>query len=170
MRAIITALSILTGILLLGACTDDGRSQPGLIGGCAADTFPLHVSADISCEGPASPVRISILSVERLEDGDYDAAAAGLIAVLDSLGARICGLPRLVVITEGPCWPRCRIDIRMEKGAERFFPEVRSRLESGTLAGSHPSEERPADYGLFFVQAGVGSTDLWTLWYDRPRR
>jgi hypothetical protein len=170
MRVIIPALSILAGMLLLGACADDGRSQPGRIGGCTADTFPLDISMDVSCDDPVSPVRISILSVERLQDGDYNAAAAGLISVLDSLGARICGRPQLVVIKEGPCWPRCRIDIRLEKGAERLFPEIRSELENGTLAGSRPSQERPEGYGLFFVQTGVGSTDHWTLWYGRPLR
>jgi len=170
MRAIIPALSILTGMLLLGACADDSRSQQRRIGGCSADTFSLDISMDISHEDAASPARISILSVERLQDADYAAAAAGLLSVLDSIGVRVCARPCLVIIREGPCWPRCRIDMRLEKGAERFFPEIRSALKNGTLAGSDPSEERPDGYGVFFVQAVIGSTDQWTLWYGRKRR
>ncbi len=170
MRAIIPVFSILTCMLLIGACSGDGRSQSKRVGGCSADTLSLEIDVDPSCDDPVSPVRISILSVERASDETYLAAASGLAALLDSMGVSICGMPRLVVISEGPCWPRHRIDFRLEKGSEKSFPEIRSALSDGTLAGSRPSEERPEGYGCFFIQAGVGSTDRWTLWYGCPRR
>ena len=165
MRTVIPALLILTGTLLLGACKGDGRSQPGQVGGCSADTASLDISVEISCDGAASPARISILSVERAEDKTYLAALSELVVILDEIGIGICGIPRLISITEGPCWPRHRIDIRLEEGSEKFFPEIRSALADGMLAGSRPSEERPEGYGLFFVQAAFGSSDRWTLWY-----
>ena len=170
MRAIIPLFSVLAFVLILGACTGDGHSQQKQVGGCSADTFSLEIDIDPSCDGPLSPVRISILSVERASDGTYRSAASGLVALLDSMGVAICSVSQLVIINKGPCWPRHRIDFRLEKGSEKSFPEIRSALSGGTLAGSSPSEERPGNYGRFFVQAGVGSTDRWTLWYDGPPR
>ncbi len=169
MRTVIPVLFILSGMLLPGACTSDGRSQPKQIGGCACDTIPMDIAVTISCADASSPVRISILSVERATDGIYRDAASGLVSLLDSLGVGICGVPQFVVIREGPCWPRHRIDIRLEKGSEKRFPLIRSALAGGVLAGLRPSENRPEGYGTFFVQAGVGSTDRWILWYDRSR-
>lgn len=168
MRAVITALSLLSGMLLLGACTGESRSQSRRVGGCEADTISMDIGAVISRCDISSPVRISILSVEHAGDETYRKAAAGLVTLLDSLGVGICGVPRLVIIREGPCWPRHRIDFRLEKGSDKLFQEIRSALAGGMLAGSRPSKVRPENYGLFFVQAGVGSTDRWTLWYGRP--
>jgi len=171
MRAIMPVFSILmTFMLLLCTCTGDGRSEQKLAGGCSADTISLEIDVDTSCDAPLSPVRISILSVQRASDETYRNAASGLVALLDETGVGICGVPHLVVISEGPCWPRHRIDFRLEKGSEKSFPEIRSALSGSSLAGLHPSEDRPESYGRFFIQAGVGSTDHWTLWYDGPRR
>ena len=170
MRVVIPVFSILACMLLLAACTGTGRSQTKMVGGCSADTISLEIDIDLSCGGALSPVRISILSVERARDETYRDAASGLVELLGEMGVGICGVPHLVVISEGPCWPRHRIDFRLEKGSETSFPEIRSALSGGTLAGSRPSEERPDSYGRFFIQAGVGSTDHWTLWYDGPRR
>ena len=156
--------------MLLGACAGNSRSQSTRVGGCSADTFSLEIDVDLSCGDALSPVRISILSVKRERDETYRSAASGLVALLNSMGVGICSVPQLVVISEGPCWPRHRIDFRLEKGSEKSFPEIRSALSGGTLAGLRPSEERPEGYGRFFIQAGVGSTDRWTLWYDGPRR
>jgi hypothetical protein len=169
MRTVIPVFFILACMLLLGACTGNGHSQQKQVGGCSADTLPLEIDVDPSCDGGLSPVRISILSVQQAKDETYRDAASGLVALLDSLGVGICGVPRLVVISDGPCWPRHRIDFRLEKDSEKSFPAIRSALEGGILAGLSPSEERPESYGLFFIQAGVGSTDQWTLWYDGPR-
>lgn len=169
MRTVISVLSILSGILLLGACAGDGRSQSKQIGGCVCDTIPMDIAVIISCDDSSSPVRISILSVERAPDETYRDAVSGLVSLLDSLGVGICGVPQFVVIREGPCWPRHRIDIRLEKGSEKRFPLIRSALAGGALAGLRPSENRPEGYGTFFVQAVVGSTDRWILWYDRSR-
>ena len=169
MRTVITVLLLLSGMLLLGACTGESRSQSRRVGGCAADTIPMDIDAVISCSDISSPVRISILSVEHAGDETYRKAAAGLVTLLDSLGVGICDVPRLVIIREGPCWPRHRIDISLEKGSDKTFPKIKSALAGGMLAGSRPSEDRPGSYGLFFVQAGVGSTDRWTLWYGRQR-
>ena len=169
MRVVIPVLSLLFGVFFLGACTGEGRSQSKSIGGCVSDTIPMDIAVTISCDDAPSPVRISILSVERAQDGTYMGAASGLVSLLDSLGVGICDVPQLVVIREGPCWPRHRIDISLEKGSEKSFPEIRSALAGGTLAGLRPSENRPEGYGVFFVQAGVGSTDRWILWYDRSR-
>lgn len=168
MRNIIPVLFILTGILFLDACAGEGRSRTRRIGGCSADTISLDIDVGPSCGDVSSPARLSILSVERANDETYRDAAAGLVALLDEMGIGICNVPRLVVISEGPCWPRHRIDIRLENGSEDSFPAIRSALSAGTLAGSRSSEKRPDDYGLFFVQAGFGSTDRWTLWYGRP--
>ena len=168
MRATVIIAALLSGLFLTGACTGNGRSESRRIGGCAADTIPLDMTFVSSCDETSSPVRISILSVERAPDKTYGEAAAGLALLLDSLGVGICGVPQLVVIREGPCWPRHRIDIRLEKGSEKKFPEIRSALTGGTLAGLRPSENRPEGYGMFFIQAGVGSTDRWTLWYAPP--
>jgi hypothetical protein len=168
MRTIISVFSILACMLLLGGCTGDGHSQQKQVGGCSADTLSLEIDVHPSCKDGLSPVRISILSVQRATDETYRNAASGLVALLDSMGVGICEVPRLVVISEGPCWPRHRIDFRLEKGSEKSFPEIRSALAGGMLAGSSPSEDRPERYGRFFIQAGVGSTDHWTLWYDGP--
>jgi len=170
MRTVIPIISILFCTLCLCACVGDSRSQPKKpIGGCSADTISLGIDIEPACGDPLSPVRISILSVENAGEETYRAAATELVRLLDTLGVDICAVPRLVVIRDGPCWPRYRIDLRLEKGAEKVFPEIRSALESGTLAGESPSEERPEGYGLFFIQAGVGSTDRWTIWYGQPR-
>ncbi len=169
MRVTVTIAALLSGLFLTGACTGDGRSESRRVGGCAADTIPLDVTVAPSCDETSSHVRISILSVERAPDETYGEAAAGLVSLLDSLEVGICGVPQLVVIREGPCWPRHRIDIRLEKGSEKRFPEIRSDLTEGSLAGLRPSEKRPEGYGTFFVQAVVGSIDRWTLWYAPPR-
>lgn len=169
MRIALTIAVLLSGLFLTGACTGNGRSESRRVGGCTADTIPLDMTFISSCDGNSSHVRISILSVERAPVELYREAAAGLISILDSHGVGICGVPHLVVILEGPCWPRHRIDIRLEKGSEKIFPEIRSALAGGALARLRPSEERPEGYGIFFVQAAVGSTDRWTLWYAPPR-
>ena len=170
MRAVTPALFILTGMLFLGACGGESRSQQKQVGGCSSDTISLDIDVELSCVDPLSPVRISLLSVKRATDETYLEAASGLVALLGDMGIGICSTPQLIVITGGPCWPRYRIDIRLEKGSEKKFPEIRSMLSRGTLAGFRCSEERPESYGRFFIQAGVGSTDHWTLWYDGPRR
>ncbi len=170
MRTVIPVISIIFCALFLCACTGDSRSQSKKpVGGCSADTIPIGTDIKPACEDAMSPVRVSILSVENAGEETYRAAATELVRLLDTMGVNICSAPRLVIITDGPCWPRYRIDLRLEKGAEKVFPEIRSALESGTLAGESPSEVRPDGYGLFFIQAGVGSTDRWTLWYGRPR-
>lgn len=170
MRTVIPVLCILSATLLSSACTGESRSDPKRVGGCVTDTISLDISIDASCEDSSSPVRISILSVEDAGKETYRKAAAELAGLLETLGVDICAVPKLAVIREGPCWPRYRIDIRLEKGSESRLEEIRSALAGGMLAGSHPSEERPEGYGLFFIQAGVGSTDRWTLWYGRPQR
>ena len=161
---------MISWVLLLGACTGDSRSDPRRVGGCVTDTISLDTDFDVSCDGISSPVRLSILSVEDAGADTYREAASALAGLLDTLGVGICAAPRLVVIREGPCWPRYRVDFRLEKGSESRLEEIRSALAGGMLAGSSPSEERPEGYGLFFIQAGVGSTDRWTLWYRRPQR
>ena len=170
MRAVIPVLFILAGMLFPVACTGDGPPQSRQVGGCSADTISLDIDVDTSCGSALSPVRLSLLSVERVEDETCRDAVSGLVALLDEMGIGICSVPRLIVISEGPCWPRHRIDIRLEKGSEDRFQEIKSALSGGTLAGFRPSEQRPDGYGLFFVQAGFGSTDRWTLWYGRPPR
>ena len=169
MRAAVTIAALLSGLFLTGACTGEGHSESKSIGGCTADTIPLDMTFISSCDETSSHERISILSLERAPFEVYREAAAGLVSILDSLGVGICGVPQLVVIREGPCWPRHRIDIRLEKGSEKKFPGIRSDLTGGSLAGLCPSEKRPEGYGIFFVQAVVGSTDRWTLWYAPPR-
>jgi hypothetical protein len=182
--AIVTA-TFLSCLLFTGACTDDGQKdsngngrsmsagggepESGRIGGCSADTIPLDMSVVPSCDETSSHVRISILSVERAPDGIYVAAAEGLASLLDSIGAGICGVPRLVVIREGPCWPRHRIDFRLESESEKSLARIREALAEGMLAGLRPSQDRPEGYGTFFVQACVGSSDRWTLWYPCDR-
>ena len=170
MRTAIPVISILFCTLCLCACAGDSRSQSKKpVGGCSADTISLGIDIEPACDDPLSPARISILSVDDAGEETFSEAASDLIRLLDTLGVDICASPRLVVIREGPCWPRHRIDIRLEKGSEKSFPEIRSVMMSGMIAGSEPSEERPEGYGLFFIQAGVGSTDRWTIWYGRPR-
>ncbi len=170
MRVVITALLILSAAAVLGACGGQERSTSRKrTGGCKADTFPLESCATVSCDDSSSPVRISILSVERADDSVYREAAASLAAVLDTLGVRLCAPPNLVVISEGPCWPRYRIDFRVDREAGKDLGRIRSLLEAGTLAGLKPAAERPPGYGLFFVQAAVGSSDRWTLWYGSRR-
>ena len=171
MRTVIPVISILFCALCLCACTSDSRSQSKKpVGGCSADTISLGTDIEPACEVAISPVRISILSVENAGEETYRTAVTELVDLLDTLDIDICAPPRLVTITDGPCWPRYRIDLRLEKGAEKIFPKIRSALKTGTLAGESPSEARPDGYGLFFIQAGVGSTDRWTLWYGRPRQ
>lgn len=170
MRAVIPVLCILSATLLSGSCTGDSRSEPKRVGGCIADTISLDTDFDVSCDEISSPVRISILSVEDAGADTYRKAAAGLAGLLCTLEIDICAAPQLVVIQKGPCWPRYRVDFRLGKGSESRLEEIRSVLSDGMLAGSSPSEERPDGYGLFFVQAGVGSTDRWTIWYARPQR
>ncbi len=160
---------LLSGILFAGSCTGDGHSESRRVGGCSADTIPLEMNIVSSCDETSSHIRISILSVERVPVEMYREAAAGLASVLDSLGVGICGVPQLIVIREGPCWPRHRIDFRLEKESEKIIPGIRSALAGSMLGGLRPSEKRPEGYGVFFVQATVGSTDRWTLWYPAAR-
>jgi hypothetical protein len=164
---------ILSLLIAAAACRGDGRSQsggqdrPGPVGGCASDTIPLDLGITAAGGGGVSPDRVSILSVERAGDETYLEAAGALAAVLDSLGIEIVNTPVLTVVREGPCWPRCRIDFRVEKGASKRFPEVKAMLEGSEIGGMVPALERPDGYGVFFVQAASGSTDRWTLWYAR---
>lgn len=170
----IRRLSILlpASIIILAACTSeaqDKKSQPEkTVGGCACDTLPLGIEGRASCEGAAFPVRVSILSVEDAGIETYRSAAEGLLSLLDSLQVPCCGGADLAVMSRGPCWPRYRVDIRMAGGSESALPAIRSALEGRRLAGLSPSGDRPDDYGLFFVQAGFGSSDVWTLWYTAP--
>ena len=110
---------LLSGILFAGSCTGDGHSESSRVGGCSADTIPLEMNIVSSCDETSSHIRISILSVERAPAEMYREAAAGLASVLDSLGIGICGVPQLIVIRKGPCWPRYRIDFRLEKKSEK---------------------------------------------------
>jgi hypothetical protein len=170
MRTLIPVSFIIAAALCLVACAGDGRSQQKRVGGCSSDTVSLDIEVEISCPDPVSPVRVSILSVEDAGMETYRQAAEDLVGIIGGSGAGICSLPRLVIITEGPCWPRYRVDIILEKGSEEKLPAIRSALSGTALAGFRPSEERPEDYGKFFVQAAYGSTDRWTLWYPGPSR
>jgi hypothetical protein len=167
MRNFMIPLAIAAIAFASASCGDEGSSQTKKVGGCSSDTLALGMSVELAGCEELSAVRLSILSVEPAGEDTYREAASGLIAMLSGMGVGICEEPRLIVITDGPCWPAHRIDLRLEKGSEKRLPEIKSALEKGSLAGSRPVEKRPDDYGVFFVQAGVGSTDRWTLWYGR---
>jgi len=170
MRRRILQLIVIPAVILAGGCSQESSSETKRVGGCSSDTVSLDMDIELAdCGGP-TPVRLSILSVGPADGETYREAASGLAALLTRMGVGICSRPQLVIITDGPCWPSHRIDFRLEKGSEKRFGEIRSALEGGSLAGARPVGERPDDFGLFFVQAGIGSTDRWTLWYGRRPR
>jgi hypothetical protein len=39
-------------------------------------------------------------------------------------------------------------------------------LLKSPLGGLNPGEKRPEGYGILFIQAAAGSSDLWTVWYE----
>ena len=150
-----------------GRSQSGGKDRPKPVGGCAIDTVPLGLRAGSGCGGKATPDRISILSVERAPDGTYEEAAGVLFSVLDSLGIDVCNDPVLAIVREGPCWPRFRVDLRLEKGSSKQFDRIRTVLEDSAICGIIPHGERLEGYGTFFIQAASGSSDRWTLWYAR---
>jgi hypothetical protein len=170
MRCALPALALLLCAALLVSCTGEASDQekPGAkkVGGCLSDTIMLGIPDRPDCPGGASHVRISILSVEQDGEDFYRTAAAGLLSLLDSLEVAACGRICLTVNRSGPCWPRYRVEIRLDKDSAKRLPDVRGALAEFPLVGLLPSTERPSNYGDFFVQAAVGSSDSWTLWYS----
>jgi hypothetical protein len=169
MRCLFSIPVIALCAFLAGACSGDAskgkKAKPGSMGGCAYDTISLGIEDRAGCSGGGSHIRISILSVDRVGDDIYSGAAAEVLSIIDSLGVKVCGKINLAVLSEGPCWPRHRIDIRLERGAERMLPEIRSILSGRSIAGFAPAAKRPDEYGSFFIQAAVGSSDRWTVWF-----
>lgn len=161
---------MIPALILAAGCSQESSSGTKRVGGCSSDTVSLDMDIELAeCAGP-TPVRLSILSVEPAGTETYRDAAAGLASLLARMGIGVCSRPQLVIVTDGPCWPSHRIDFRLERGSEERFEEIKAALEGGTLAGARPVEKRPDDFGRFFVQAGFGSTDRWTLWYGRRPR
>ena len=159
----------LISALALTCCSGASSDQSGdenkqRVGGCRIDTIPLGLSLEkTGAEAPCD--RLTLKAVDDPGRETLKRAALELTALLDSMKVQILGRSELIRVMEGPCWPQFRIVIEVDLVSEEKSGKVREAMLSGRLAGISPSRERGEDYGDFFVTAGRGSSDWWTLWY-----
>lgn len=172
MHPLKTLASAAAMLILISACgggASSERQKERKVGGCEIDTVSLGLSGGDREAAGKSDVRVSILSVRRAPEATWIEAHHAVSGLVDSLGGKVVWSGELTIVREGPCWPRCRIDMLVTGLGDGAAP-LREALLETPIGGASPSVERPEGYGLLFVQAGRGSSDIWTVWYSNDRR
>ncbi len=169
--AFIKMTALLTLALAVTCCGGASSNQSGQrserkVGGCEVDTVSLGLYMKRAETGKV-PDRISVRSTRDIGHEKMREAALELTEALDSLGVRIVGRSELLQIVKGPCWPEFSISIEVDLVSRDNSERIRDALAASRIAGLLPSPDRGGDYGEFFVTAGRGSSDWWTLWYRK---
>ncbi len=163
-------LKILSAIFLLlvtgTACGGQSHMQKHdrKVGGCAVDTIPLGLGTQKTDPGRV----VEHLVIKAVHDAGHETfvrAAGDLALVLKSAGVTVYDRSELIHVTEGACWPPWRITFDVDLGGPERSEATRKLLLGSTIAGLEAAEKRPDDYGRFFISAGKGSSDLWTVWF-----
>lgn len=161
------AFPILFLLMTTAACGGQTQMQKHdmKVGGCVIDTIPLGLDMPKSDPGRI-PERITIKAVHDAGRETFVRAARELAEILRASGVAVFGRSELIHVTEGACWPPWMITFEVDlQGAEKV-EAARKAVLGSSIAGLQASETRPGDYGRFFVSAGKGSSDLWTVWFD----
>ncbi|HSG28070.1 MAG TPA: hypothetical protein VLA34_06285 [Candidatus Krumholzibacterium sp.] len=143
-----------------------GQRSEKKVGGCEVDTVSLGLYLKREA-AVRVPDRISVRSTRDIGHEKMREAALELTEALDSLGVKVVGRSELLHILEGPCWPEFSISIEVDLVSRDNSERIRDALAAARIAGLLPSLDRGEDYGDFFVTAGRGSSDWWTLWYRK---
>lgn len=166
-KTLLTAALLAATLISCGSSVKSDRNRTR-VGGCLVDT----IDAGLKLAGKEVPKGAARLSIKSTKDAGMEVfvkAAEELSAILDSLGVTVFRRSDLVHVRSGPCWPAYRITIEIDVLEERSTERIRSSLLSHNIAGMKSSTERPEGYGTFFITAGKGSSDWWTVWYHGDR-
>jgi hypothetical protein len=170
MRTIACALFVLAFAAAVSNCTKGKSSQNSprteKVGGCEIETIVIGTGIAGSDEAPSDAAWIRASSVEFIGNELYAKAAADLKKALGARGVKIYGCTELTHVKEGPCWPPYSIEYRIALTQEAGG-RLRTFLQQNALANCRPLAERPEGYATFFVSCGSGSSDWWTVWYQK---
>ncbi len=151
-------------IMLIGCTSQSSDKQDRRIGGCVLDTINVGLSFKGSATAGRTPDRITIKATKDPGKDLFALCAGNLTDILDSIGIMVYERSDIIHIVSGPCWPAYSIVFRVDGSGGRF-DRLREELLAIPVAGHFPSDQRPEEYGSFFITAGRGSSDLWTVWY-----
>lgn len=162
-------LTVLLILIPISCCGQSSRKRPEMVGGCKVDTIRAGLAMTRKAPDPKNAYRLTVKSTGKISTDDLAACAEDLTAVLDSIGIGIASRSGIIHIVEGPCWPKYSVVFRPDNANIGDFDRIRQVLMERPVRGHGAQAERPEGYGLFFITAGSGSSDLWTVWYrDRP--
>jgi hypothetical protein len=146
--------------------SSQSSTQTQKVGGCEVETIAIGAGTAGYDEAPSDAAWIRLGSIEFAGNELYTQAAADLKKAIGARGVKIYGCTELTHIKEGPCWPPYSIECRIAL-VEQAGGHLRTFLQQNALAGCRPLAERPEGYGTFFVTCGFGSSDWWTVWYQK---
>jgi hypothetical protein len=143
-----------------------GAVQTKKVGGCTMETIKIGTGKNVSDEAPSDAAWIRVSSVEFAENEIYKKAALDLAKALEMRNVRIYRCTELVHVAEGSCWPPYSVEFRIKLNEQAGGP-IHKFLLGTPIAEHRPGSERPDGYGPFFITCGFGSSDWWTVWYQK---
>ncbi|MBN2069917.1 MAG: hypothetical protein JW814_00555 [Candidatus Krumholzibacteriota bacterium] len=162
----ISAVIIFFFVILTGCGIHSSDRENKRVGGCALDTIRAGLEMNDLSVLQQTPFRITIKSTSDRGKAAFTIYALDLTARLDSLDIPIAGRSDIIHVVSGPCWPEFSVIFRIAPPADDILDLLRLNLLTGEIGGHAPRENRPENFGAFFITAGRGSSDLWTVWYE----
>ncbi|HEY5132949.1 MAG TPA: hypothetical protein VII85_04620 [Candidatus Krumholzibacteriaceae bacterium] len=136
------------------------------VGACDIDTITIGTGITPAEEAPAGAAWIRVNAVDSVGNDLFKKAADDLKEALEQQAVPIYSCTELTHVKSGPCWPAYSVEFRINL-TERAADEFHRFLEQTAIANKRPAAERPQDYGQFFISCGMGSSDWWTVWYEK---
>jgi hypothetical protein len=143
-----------------------GAPQTKKVGDCEIETITIGTGIAAAQEVPADAMWIRVNALNSAGNELFKKAADDLKAALDARGVPIYSCTELTHVKSGPCWPAYSIEFRI-KLTEEAAGHFHRFLQQMGIANKRPVAERPDNYGPFFISCGMGSSDLWTVWYEK---
>jgi len=143
-----------------------GAGETKKVGDCDIETITIGTGITGAQEAPADAAWIRVNAVDSVGFDLFKQAADDLKKALDQQAVTIYSCTELTHVKSGSCWPAYSIEFRINL-AEGEAGEFHRFLGQMAVADKRPAAERPDDYGPFFISCGTGSSDWWTVWYEK---
>ena len=143
-----------------------GASRTKKVGDCKIETIAIGTGITSAEEAPADAAWIRVNAVDSVGNEVFKQAADDLKTALEGRAVQIYSCTELTHVISGPCWPAYSVEFRINL-AEGEAGEFHRFLGQMAVADKRPAAERPDDYGPFFISCGTGSSDWWTVWYEK---
>lgn len=170
MRTIALALVVFVLTAAAVGCgkgkSPQSAAQTKKVGDCEIETIVIGTGTAGYESAPSDAAWIRAGSVEFLGNELHAKAATDLGNAFGARGVKSYGCSELTHVKDGPCWPPYSVEYRIAL-TEQAGARLRTFLQQNALAGCRPVAERPEGNATFFVTCGVGSSDWWTVWYQK---